>query len=89
VNPGYVETDSVTMYLQDAQGRQDFLDEIAGRRHSARSGRPTRVASCVAWLCSREADWMQGSVLYLDGGIFLHAPGHSVRWWKKTGRMPA
>jgi len=28
-------------------------------------------------------------VLYLDGGIFQHAPGHSVRWWKKTGRMPS
>jgi hypothetical protein len=27
-------------------------------------------------------------VLYLDGGIFLHAPGHSVRWWKQMGRMP-
>jgi enoyl-[acyl-carrier protein] reductase III len=89
VNPGYVETDSVTMYLQDAQGRQDFLDEIAGATPLRALGRPDEVASCVAWLCSREADWMQGQVLYLDGGIFLHAPGHSVRWWKKTGRMPA
>ena len=89
VNPGYVETDSVTMYLQDAQGRQDFLDEIAGSTPLRALGSPDEVASCVAWLCSREADWMQGQVLYLDGGIFLHAPGHSVRWWKKTGRMPA
>jgi len=89
VNPGYVETDSVTMYLQDAQGRQDFLDEIAGSTPLRALGTPDEVASCVAWLCSREADWMQGQVIYLDGGIFLHAPGHSVRWWKKTGRVPA
>jgi enoyl-[acyl-carrier protein] reductase III len=89
VNPGYVETDSVTLYLQDEQGRRDFLDEIAGSTPLRALGTPEEVASLVAWLCSREADWMQGQVLYLDGGIFLHAPGHSVRWWKKTGRMPS
>lgn len=88
VNPGYVETDSVALYLQDAQGRRDFLDEIEGATPLRALGAPEEVASLVAWLCSREADWMQGQVLYLDGGIFLHAPGHSVRWWKKTGRMP-
>jgi enoyl-[acyl-carrier protein] reductase III len=89
VNPGYVDTDSVTLYLQDAQGRQDFLDEIAGSTPLRALGTPAEVANLVAWLCSREADWMQGQVLYLDGGIFQHAPGHSVRWWKKTGRMPS
>jgi enoyl-[acyl-carrier protein] reductase III len=88
VNPGYVETDSVTLYLGDEQGRREFLDEIEGSTPLRALGTPDEVASLVAWLCSSEADWMQGQVLYLDGGIFLHAPGHSVRWWKKTGRMP-
>jgi enoyl-[acyl-carrier protein] reductase III len=88
VNPGYVDTDSVTLYLKDAQGRRDFLDEIEGSTPLRALGTPAEVASLVAWLCSRDADWMQGQVLYLDGGVFLHAPGHSVRWWKKTGRMP-
>jgi enoyl-[acyl-carrier protein] reductase III len=88
VNPGYVDTDSVTLYLQDEQGRQDFLDEIAGSTPLRALGTPDEVASLVSWVCSRQADWLQGQVLYLDGGIFLHAPGHSVRWWKKTGRMP-
>jgi enoyl-[acyl-carrier protein] reductase III len=46
------------------------------------------VASLVAFLCSTEASWMQGQVLYLDGGIFQHAPGHSVRWWRRTGCLP-
>ncbi|HXJ33153.1 MAG TPA: SDR family oxidoreductase [Candidatus Eisenbacteria bacterium] len=89
VNPGYVETDSVTLYLGDEQGRREFLDEIEGSTPLRALGTPDEVANLVAWLCSREADWMQGQVLYLDGGIFLHAPGHSVRWWKKTGRMPS
>jgi enoyl-[acyl-carrier protein] reductase III len=88
VNPGYVETDSVTLYLKDEQGRREFLDEIEGSTPLRALGTPAEVANLVAWLCSREADWMQGQVLYLDGGIFLHAPGHSVRWWKKTGRLP-
>ena len=51
------------------------------------SRKPGGLAPTVTWLCSREADWMQAQTLYLDGGIFLHAPGHSVRWWRKTGRL--
>ena len=88
VNPGYVETDSVTMYLGDEAGRRAFLEEIEGATPLRALGAPDEVASLVAFLCSPEAGWMQGQVLYLDGGIFLHAPGHSVRWWKRMGRMP-
>jgi hypothetical protein len=25
---------------------------------------------------------------YLDGGVSLHAPGNSVRWWRQTSRWP-
>lgn len=62
MNPGYVDTDSMALHLDDEAGRQ----------------------SPVAFLCSPEASWMQGQILYLDGGIFLHAPGRSVRWWRQT-----
>jgi enoyl-[acyl-carrier protein] reductase III len=89
VNPGYVQTDSVDMYLRDEAGREAFLDEIAGATPLRALGTPDEVAALVAFLCSPEAAWMQGQVLYLDGGIFLHAPGHSVRWWKRTGRLPS
>ena len=88
VNPGYVQTDSVDMYLKDEAGRREFLDEIAGSTPLRALGTPEEVASLVAFLCSADAAWMQGQVVYLDGGIFLHAPGHSVRWWRKTGRLP-
>jgi enoyl-[acyl-carrier protein] reductase III len=88
VNPGYVETDSVTMYLGDEAGRRAFLEEIENATPLRALGRPDEVASLVAFLCSSESAWMQGQVLYLDGGIFLHAPGHSVRWWRQTGRLP-
>jgi enoyl-[acyl-carrier protein] reductase III len=86
VNPGYVETDSVAMYLQTEENRKAFFEEIEGTTPLRALGEPAEVASLVAFLCSPEAAWMQGQVLYLDGGIFLHAPGHSVRWWRRAGR---
>ena len=86
VNPGYVDTDSVAMYLQDDEGRRAFLEEIEGATPLRALGTPDEVASLVAFLCSPDAGWVNGQVIYLDGGIFLHAPGHSVRWWRRTGR---
>jgi enoyl-[acyl-carrier protein] reductase III len=87
VNPGYVDTDSVSLYLGDDAGRQSFYEEIAEATPLRAVGEPEEVAALVAFLCSSDAAWMQGQVVYLDGGIFLHAPGHSVRWWRKTGRL--
>ena len=87
VNPGYVQTDSTDMYLGDETGRAAFFEEVADATSLRALGRPDEVAAVVAFLCSPEASWMQGQVLYLDGGVFLHAPGHSVRWWRRTGRL--
>ncbi len=87
VNPGYVDTDSVTMYLETEEARRAFYEEIEGATPLRALGQPDEVAALVAFLCSPEASWMQGQVIYLDGGIFLHAPGHSVRWWRRTGRL--
>jgi enoyl-[acyl-carrier protein] reductase III len=86
VNPGYVDTDSVTYYFGDDAARDAFMEELEGSTPLRGLGTAEEVASLVAFLCSAEAAWMQGQVLYLDGGVFLHAPGHSVRWWKRTGR---
>ncbi|TMA50323.1 MAG: SDR family oxidoreductase [Deltaproteobacteria bacterium] len=86
VNPGYVDTDSVALYFGDEAARRAFLEEVEGATPLRALGQPAEVAAAVAWLCSPESDWMQGQVVYLDGGVFLHAPGHSVRWWRQTGR---
>src|SRR5207248_4544121 len=87
-NPGYVDTDSVALYFGAAEARRTFLTEVEGATPLRAVGEPEEVAALVAFLCSADAAWMQGQVLYLDGGIFLHAPGHSVRWWRQTGRWP-
>jgi enoyl-[acyl-carrier protein] reductase III len=86
INPGYVETDSITYYFGNEDARTAFMEELADATPLRGVGTPEEVASLVAFLCSADAAWMQGQVLYLDGGVFLHAPGHSVRWWKRTGR---
>jgi len=88
VNPGYVDTDSVALYFGDEAARRAFLEEVEAATPLRALGQPAEVAAAVAWLCSPESDWMQGQVVYLDGGVFLHAPGHSVRWWRQTGRWP-
>jgi enoyl-[acyl-carrier protein] reductase III len=86
VNPGYVDTDSVALYFGGDEARRAFMDELEGSTPLRGIGTPEEVASCIAWICSPDAAWLQGQVIHLDGGIFLHAPGHSVRWWKQTGR---
>jgi enoyl-[acyl-carrier protein] reductase III len=88
VNPGYVETDSITHYFGGAAAREAFFEEVAAATPLRALGAPEEVAALVAFLCSPDAAWMQGQVLYLDGGIFLGAPGHGPRWWRRTGRLP-
>jgi len=78
---------AASLYFGDEPSRRAFFEEVEGTTPLRAVGEPAEVASLVAFLCSPEASWMQGQVLYLDGGIFLHAPGHSVRWWRRTGRM--
>ena len=83
--------DVAFIYRRDekAAAEVDAAVQKLGRRCLALRadlGEAAEVAAAVAWLCSPDADWMQGQVVYLDGGVFLHAPGHSVRWWRQTGR---
>jgi enoyl-[acyl-carrier protein] reductase III len=86
VNPGYVDTDSVKLYFGDDESRRAFMEELEAATPLRGLGTPEEVAGCISWICSADAAWLQGQVIYLDGGIFLHAPGHTVRWWQRAGR---
>jgi len=41
---------------------------LKARQPVGRLGMPAEVAALVRYLCSAEADFMQGSVVTLDGG---------------------
>src|SRR5579884_546777 len=60
VNPGYVATDSVELYLGGAEAKRAFYDEVAAATPLRAVGEPHEVADLVGFLCSPEAAWMQG-----------------------------
>ena len=43
-------------------------EQLKARQPVGRLGRPDEVASLARYMCSPEADFMQGAVLSLDGG---------------------
>ena len=68
--PGTVDSPFVAGYLAKyhAGEEESMREQLKGRQPVGRLGRPDEVASMVRYLCSREADFMQGSVVTLDGG---------------------
>lgn len=63
VCPGYIDTDALTA-LTDEE-KKNLARTIPMRRF----GRPEEVAAAVTFLASREASYITGAVLKIDGGI--------------------
>jgi 3-oxoacyl-[acyl-carrier protein] reductase len=64
VAPGIIETDMSREVLADSNIRKNFLSHIP----KGRFGKPEDVAAAFAFLASDEADYITGTVLYVDGG---------------------
>lgn len=64
VAPGPVVTDRNASLL----GTEPLATQV-GRVPLGRAGEPAEVAAAVAWLASRDARYVNGSVLVLDGGL--------------------
>lgn len=71
VAPGYIRTDMV-QDLIDA----GTLDEsrLTGRIPAKALGTPEHIASCVSWLASKEAEYVTGETIAVDGGWLAY--GH-------------
>lgn len=63
VAPGFIESD-MTRTLGEA-----ILDEAKKRIPAKRLGTPQDVAACVLFLASRDASYVTGQVLTVDGGM--------------------
>jgi 3-oxoacyl-[acyl-carrier protein] reductase len=65
VAPGFIDTD-MTRALPEAQ-HQALLQQIP----LGRLGQPEEIASAVAYLASPEAAYITGSVLHVNGGMYM------------------
>jgi 2-keto-3-deoxy-L-fuconate dehydrogenase len=68
--PGTVETPFVEGYLKKyhAGEEEQTRTELHKRQPVGRMGKPEEIASLALFLASREANFMQGSVINIDGG---------------------
>ncbi len=70
IAPGTVETPFVEGYLEKyhAHEKEKVRAELVARQPIGRLGTPEDVASLVRFLCSKEAEFINGAVVPIDGG---------------------
>ncbi len=68
--PGTVDTPFVEAYLEryHKHEKDKIRAELNARQPVGRLGRPEEIAHMVLYLCSPEANFVQGAVLPIDGG---------------------
>lgn len=64
IAPGAIETDMTRDTLGNEQVMQGMLSRLAKKR----IGKPEDIGAAAAFLASDEADYVTGTVLYVDGG---------------------
>lgn len=73
INPGLIETDRFTRNVERtmherACSRDDALAFLLTSHGTKRVGRPDEIGALAAFLASEKADFIQGSVIDIDGG---------------------
>ncbi len=73
INPGLIETDRFTRNVERvmrdrAVSRDDAVRFLLSSHGTTRVGRPEEIATLVAYLASSKADFIQGSIIDVDGG---------------------
>ena len=75
IGPGYFATDQTAPIRVDGHPFNDF---IIGRTPAARWGDPEDLMGAAVFLSSRASDFVNGQVIYVDGGILatIGKPGN-------------
>lgn len=70
IAPGTVQTPFVEGYLEKyhAHEKEKIRAELVARQPIGRLGTPEDIASLVRYLCSREAEFINGAIIPIDGG---------------------
>ena len=66
IGPGYIAT-SLTAPLREKG--HPFNDLVMSRTPAGRWGEPEDVANAALFLASKASDFVNGHILYVDGGI--------------------
>src|SRR4051812_47456987 len=66
VSPGYIGTDMVNAI------RQEVLDKIISTIPVKRLGKPSEIASIIAWLATDEGGYSTGADFSINGGLHMH-----------------
>jgi len=64
VAPGYIATENTRQIREDAKRNQSILDRIP----EGRWGTPEDIAGGCLWLSTAAADYLNGTILNIDGG---------------------
>lgn len=65
VSPGYIGTDMVNAI------REDVLEKIVATIPVKRLGKPSEIASIIAWLASEEGGYTTGADFSVNGGLHM------------------
>jgi NAD(P)-dependent dehydrogenase (short-subunit alcohol dehydrogenase family) len=70
IAPGTVQSPFVEGYLEKyhSHEKEKVRAELVARQPIGRLGRPEDIASLVRYLCSNEAEFINGAVIPIDGG---------------------
>jgi 2-dehydro-3-deoxy-D-gluconate 5-dehydrogenase len=64
IAPGYIATENTRPIREDAKRNESILSRIP----EARWGKPEDIAEPILFLASKEADYMNGTIMNVDGG---------------------
>jgi len=74
IAPGYIHTDIWSIWLDRLPDADATLRQIADQHPLRRLGKPEDIAGAAAFLASRDAAFITGTVLTIDGGLTAMFP---------------